>query len=147
MISHSLNVLLLQCSGGFSNSLLTAINAAGDADILFVAAAGNSNVDNDAGNYYPSNYQCDNNGQRGWDCVISVASITSSGAKSSFSSYGATTVDIGAPGSSIQSTVPTSGNGSGYASYSGTSMAVSHFLSLYSNALTFFLPWTCSSIL
>jgi subtilisin family serine protease len=52
-----------------------------------------------------------------------VASITSTGAKSSFSNWGAVSVDLGAPGSAIWSTVPT---GSGYASYSGTSMAAPH---------------------
>ena len=43
--------------------------------------------------------------------------------------YGATTVDICAPGSAIMSTVPKSSKGSvisGYASYSGTSMATPH---------------------
>ena len=69
--------------------------------------------------------------------MIAVASITNTGAISSFSSFGATTVDIGAPGSGIISTVPTStstGKGknviityvSSYASYSGTSMATPH---------------------
>ena len=61
--------------------------------------------------------------------VIAVASITSTGAISSFSNYGSNTVDLGAPGSSILSTVPTSSKGKivpGYASYSGTSMATPH---------------------
>ena len=65
--------------------------------------------------------------------MIAVASITSSGALSSFSQYGATTVDIGAPGSGIWSSVPAAIGkgknatvGSGYASYNGTSMATPH---------------------
>jgi len=61
--------------------------------------------------------------------VIAVASITSGGVLSSFSNYGATSVDIGAPGSGIWSTVPTGAKRtivSGYASYSGTSMATPH---------------------
>jgi subtilisin family serine protease len=62
--------------------------------------------------------------------VISVASITNTGAISSFSNYGSTTIDLGAPGSGVYSTVPVSarGNkvGSGYATYSGTSMATPH---------------------
>ena len=49
---------------------------------------------------YPSNYPNAN--------VIAVASITSTGALSSFSQWGKTTVDIGAPGSGIYSTVPAS---------------------------------------
>lgn len=122
---HGLNIVATSNSwggGGFSQALLDAINRGGDRDILFIAAAGNSGTDNDAGNYYPSNYQCTNAGSRGWDCVVSVASITSSGAKSSFSQYGATTVDLGAPGSGVSSTVPSNS----YASYNGTSMATPH---------------------
>lgn len=84
-------------TGPFSQSLLDAINSAGDADILFVAAAGNAAVDNDVNPSYPANYQCTtkaNGDPRGYDCVISVASITSSGAMSDFSQYGAHTVDM-----------------------------------------------------
>lgn len=122
---HRLNIVASSNSwggGGFSQSLLAAINRGGDAGILFIAAAGNANSNNDTTASYPSNYQCDNGGTRGWDCVIAVASITSTGARSSFSSYGAATVDLGAPGSGIYSTVPTGS----YANYSGTSMATPH---------------------
>lgn len=107
--------------GGFSQGLKDAIDRAGDADILFVAAAGNSGTNNDATASYPSGYTSAN--------IIAVASITSTGTLSSFSQYGATTVDIGAPGSAIWSTVPVSSRKtvtSGYASYSGTSMATPH---------------------
>jgi subtilisin family serine protease len=107
--------------GGFSQALLDAINRAGDQNILFVAAAGNSTTNNDVVASYPSNYVCDNSNTRGWDCVIAVASINSLGARSSFSSFGATTVDLGAPGEDIWSTVP-----GGYLNYSGTSMATPH---------------------
>jgi Ca2+-binding RTX toxin-like protein len=54
--------------------------------------------------------------------VVSVASLTNTGGLSSFSNYGATTVDIAAPGSSIYSTLP----GGRYGTYSGTSMATPH---------------------
>ena len=112
--------------GGFSQALMDAISRAGDADILFVAAAGNGGRDgvgddNDKTPQYPSSYP-------NWN-IIAVAAITSTGAKSSFSNYGATSVDIGAPGSNIWSTVPVRSKGelrSGYASYSGTSMATPH---------------------
>jgi subtilisin family serine protease len=45
---------------------------------------------------------------------------------SSFSNYGLTTVDLGAPGSAIYSTIPSKTGASSYASYSGTSMATPH---------------------
>jgi subtilisin family serine protease len=111
--------------GGFSQSLQDAIERANAANILFIAAAGNSGANNDATPAYPSGYSNAN--------VIAVASITNTGDMSYFSQYGATTVDICAPGSGILSTVPKrSGNGKtativgSYASYNGTSMATPH---------------------
>jgi subtilisin family serine protease len=121
---HNLNLVASNNSwggGGYSQALFDAIARANTADILFIAAAGNSSSNNDATASYPSNYTLPN--------VIAVASTTSTGALSSFSSYGATTVDLGAPGSGIWSTVPVSSKGkvvSGYAAYSGTSMATPH---------------------
>jgi subtilisin family serine protease len=131
---HGLNIVATNNSwggSGMSIGLLDAINRAGNAGILFIAAAGNGGKDgngdnNDATPSYPSNYQCTNGNTRGWDCVISVAAITNAGAKSSFSNYGVNMVDIGAPGSAIVSTLPTRQGDSSYGSYSGTSMATPH---------------------
>lgn len=104
--------------GGFSQTLKDAITRCEQANILTVCAAGNNGRNTDTQPFYPSCY--DN------PSIISVASITNTGARSSFSNYGAVTVDIGAPGSGIWSTVPGSGNTSAYASYNGTSMAAPH---------------------
>ncbi|MEY4114980.1 MAG: hypothetical protein RLZ76_1673, partial [Bacteroidota bacterium] len=107
--------------GGFSQALMDAIIRANAADLLFIAAAGNSGTNNDVTASYPSNYDVPN--------VIAVAAIASNGTLASFSQYGATTVDIGAPGVSIWSTVPKSSKGkvvASYASYNGTSMATPH---------------------
>ncbi|MEQ1903443.1 MAG: S8 family serine peptidase [Pirellulaceae bacterium] len=120
---HGLNIIATNNSwggGGFSQGLLDAITRAANQGILFVAAAGNSTSNNDVTGSYPSNYNT--TAGAGYDAVIAVASITSTGAISSFSSYGATTVDLGAPGSSVNSTLPTNT----YGSYSGTSMATPH---------------------
>jgi len=107
--------------GGFSQALQDAIERANAAGVLFVAAAGNSTVNCETSSCYPAEYPNAN--------VISVASMNSTGGLSSFSNYGSTTIDIGAPGSSIFSTVPAGSRRnitSGYASYSGTSMATPH---------------------
>lgn len=122
---HGLNIVASSNSwggGGFSQAMLDAINASGNAGMLFIAAAGNSGTNNDTTANYPSNYQCTNGGTRGWDCVVAVAATDSAGGIASFSQYGATTVDIGAPGVGVWSSVP---QGS-YSSYNGTSMATPH---------------------
>ncbi|MGR3981339.1 S8 family serine peptidase [Pseudoalteromonas sp. 1181_04] len=100
--------------GGFSQALADAITASEQADILFVAAAGNDAVDNDQNPHYPSNYE--------HESVLSVASTDRNDNMSDFSQWGLTSVDLAAPGSAILSTVP----GNGYATYSGTSMATPH---------------------
>ncbi len=107
--------------GGYSQALKDAIDRAGAASIMFVAAAGNNGTNNDTTASYPSNYASAN--------VIAVAAIDSAGKLASFSQYGATTVHLGAPGVGIVSSVPVrSGKTivSGYASYNGTSMATPH---------------------
>ena len=121
---HGLNIVATNNSwggGGFSQALQDAIGRADSAGILFIAAAGNSGANNDTTASYPSNYPNPN--------IIAVAALTSTGALASYSQYGATTVDIGAPGSGVWSSVPMSSKGqviSGYASYNGTSMATPH---------------------
>ncbi|MBH0033589.1 S8 family serine peptidase [Pseudoalteromonas sp. NZS71_1] len=100
--------------GGYSQALADAMTVSEQADILFVAAAGNDEVDNDANPHYPSSYE--------HESVLAIASTDSNDNLSDFSQWGATSVDMGAPGSGILSTVP----GNGYANYSGTSMATPH---------------------
>lgn len=115
--SGGANVRILSNSwggGGFSQALLDQINKANTNDMLFVAAAGNNNSNNDVTPHFPSSYNAPN--------VVAVASTTNRDARSSFSNFGATSVDLGAPGSSILSTVR---NG-GFSSFSGTSMATPH---------------------
>lgn len=106
--------------GGYSAQMLDAIGRAAQKDILFIAAAGNAAANNDVQANYPANYSTI--AAAGYGAVVSVASLTDAGARSSFSNYGANTVDIAAPGSSIYSTLP---NGR-YGTYSGTSMATPH---------------------
>lgn len=81
-----------------SNSEVAAITALRDAGIVLCAAAGNDAFNNDSTPSYPASYTTSN--------IISVASIDNKNLISSFSNYGATSVDIGAPGSDILSTRP-----------------------------------------
>ena len=102
----------------YSQSLKDAIETAGNSGVLFVAAAGNypntSPANNDIGPQYPSNYDLDN--------IIAVMSTDHDDNMSSFSHYGATSVDLAAPGSDIYSCMPNDEYGYG----SGTSMAAPH---------------------
>ena len=100
--------------GGYSRTLDRAIESANDQGIMFVAAAGNQGSNNDTNPSYPTNYDAPN--------VISVAALNRNDNLASFSNYGTTTVDVGAPGVSIYSTLP----GNSYGSFSGTSMAAPH---------------------
>jgi subtilisin family serine protease/subtilase family serine protease len=102
--------------GGFetSTALRTAISLAKDNDMLFVAAAGNSGISNELLPTYPASYDLDN--------IIAVAATTNADKRASFSNYGAISVDLGAPGVDILSTLP----GGNYGFMSGTSMATPH---------------------
>ena len=110
---------ILSCSwggGGAGVSLQSAIERARNAGIFMVAAAGNESNNNDLYPSYPASYPSDN--------IISVAATTPADGIASFSNYGEASVDLGAPGSGIYSTVATSDGA--YATYSGTSMATPH---------------------
>ncbi len=111
------NVRVLSASWGgteFSQALLDEINAAGDASMLLVAAAGNSGVSNDTHPTFPASYDAPS--------IISVAATTNTDARASFSNYGAASVHLGAPGTDILSTLP----GNSYGFLNGTSMATPH---------------------
>ena len=112
---HGINIVAINASFGggtnYSTAMQDAIAAAGQVGITFVAAAGNGGANNDATARYPSGYDLPN--------VIAVAATDSSDNLAGFSNYGATTVDLGAPGAGIYSTLPNNN----YGSISGTSMA------------------------
>ncbi len=97
-----------------SLSLQTALQAQANAGITVVVAAGNNGGDNDAVPRYPSSYS--------FDTIIAVAGSDTSDKLLGFSNYGATSVDLAAPGAGILSTLP----GGGHGSISGTSMAAPH---------------------
>ena len=98
--------------GGGSNKLIKEAFAKSDA--FHVMAAGNDGANNDKNGFFPANYGLPN--------MISVAATDRKDGIASFSNYGKTTVDIGAPGVDIYSTIP----GGRFGNKSGTSMASPH---------------------
>jgi subtilisin family serine protease len=138
--------------GGFSQALLDAIEYADSKGALFVAAAGNDGTDNDQSANYPSNYDAPN--------VVAVAAIDHSGNLAVWdlggggggcgcqgcgnavgapgSNFGATTVDLAAPGKAILSTTPNNG----YTELQGTSMATPHVAGVAGLVFSQFPEWT-----
>ena len=114
--NYGVNVVVANASWGgttgFSDTLYNAINQLNDAGIVLTTAAGNYGSDTDITPRYPGCFNVDN--------VINVGALTSDGVNlATFSNYGATSVDLAAPGSMIYSTMR-----SNYYGYkSGTSMA------------------------
>ena len=131
---HGLNLVAINNSwggGGYSQALHDAVIRAAKANILFTAAAGNGNLagigqNNDSKAGYPSNYNTtqgtSTESAAGYDAVIAVAALTSTGALAKYSNYGLTMVDIGAPGSGVWSTSPNNT----LTRLDGTSMATPH---------------------
>lgn len=99
--------------GGYPYALESVIEEAGRAGILNVFAAGNSGSNNDVTPFDPASLRPDS--------IVAVAASDSNDNRPGFSNYGATSVDLAAPGYKILST-----HGSSYGVLSGTSMATPH---------------------
>ena len=84
--------------GGSSDAMKDAIQASNDAGIVFVAAAGNDGSDNDSTPSYPASYDLPG--------IMAVAATDQDDNLASFSNYGATSVDLSAPGTNILSSTP-----------------------------------------
>ena len=98
----------------FFDAFKDVIEAAGEAGVLFVDAAGNLGWNNDVHEIYPQNYDCNN--------IIVVMATDPNDHNWAFSDWGPTSVDLGAPGLYIWSCKP----GNEYRSDGGTSMAQPH---------------------
>jgi subtilisin family serine protease len=97
-----------------SNSLAAQIERAREAEILFVAAAGNSGRNTDVAPVSPAGEEVAN--------IIAVGASTDIDTLPAFSNYGPSSVDLAAPGVNILSTI----RGASYGYGTGTSMATPH---------------------
>jgi subtilisin family serine protease len=122
--------------GGYSQALYDAIDAQRRSDILFIAAAGNDNMDTNLYDFYPAGYPLPN--------LLSVAATDPNDSKAWFSNYGRRTVHVGAPGTDVVSLraagtdmygdgnhfIPPGNSSTQYYRASGTSMAAPHVTGL-----------------
>jgi subtilisin family serine protease len=96
--TYGQNIVAVNASfggGDYDPVMESAIDTMGTAGIIFCAAAGNDWMDNDATPHYPSSYTCSN--------LIAVTAVDYMGWQNF--NYGATSVDLGAPGVEILSTI------------------------------------------
>jgi subtilisin family serine protease len=89
---------VVNCSFGGSNSSQTLKDVIDASSALFVCAAGNDGLDNDIVPHFPSGFDSEN--------MLSVAASDQNDSLASFANFGATTVDVAAPGTNILSTIP-----------------------------------------
>jgi subtilisin family serine protease len=144
-VTHGADVINASYGGGpWSKAERTAIKAAGQDGVLFVAAAGNQATDNDVATFdgsgtmlspsFPASYELstilsvaasNHNDQYGYSTGCEAGPSTR--AQCSFTSFGHDSVDVAAPGTDIISSVPvgegTQGPSDEYDVYNGTSMA------------------------
>jgi subtilisin family serine protease len=105
--------------GGQSQTEIDAITRLNSSGVILVAAAGNGGIDyigdnnNGSAPFYPASYSNSN--------IIAVGATDRNDNKISFSNYGATAVDLFAPGDNLYST--RTGTDTSYSSGSGTSFA------------------------
>ncbi len=123
---HSANIINLSLGGpgyGSDRTLSNAITYAYNKGVLIVAAAGNDLADHgtnlDSAPVYPV---CGDNGQ---DMVLGVAATDVNDQKASFSNFGASCIDISAPGKKIITTayLPSEPDNNILIYASGTSLA------------------------
>jgi thermitase len=99
-VDHGAKVINMSLGfeGGFDTAFSNAISYARDNDVVVVVAAGNAGTNNELTSFYPCNFTQAN--------LVCVAALDQNYSLASFSNYGATSVDVGAPGVDIFSTVP-----------------------------------------
>lgn len=109
-VEHGADVINLSLGADFDSRVLDlAVDAALAKGVVVVAAAGN---DNTSTRQYPASYPN----------VLSVTAVDAAKVKADFANYSKSWVKIAAPGVGITSSI-IGPQGSGYASWSGTSMS------------------------
>lgn len=119
-VTHGARVINMSFVGGgsFDPLFSEAITHAQNSDVVVVVAAGNdaSDIDGASGARYPCSFIQPN--------LVCAAALDQNYALASFSSWGATSVDVGAPGTNILSTwAGAQSSNSSYNTIDGTSMA------------------------
>ena len=99
-VDNGADVINCSWGGSYSEIIEEALQYAADHGVLVCAAAGNdmSDVDRDPDWYYPASSDV--------TAVVTVASTDKNDELSYFSNFGASTVDLAAPGEDIMSTLP-----------------------------------------
>jgi thermitase len=96
-VANGAKVVNMSLGGGSFDQLFSdAITTAQNNDVVVVVAAGNDGANNNTTHAYPCNFTQPN--------LVCVAALDQSYELASFSNYGSTSVDIGAPGTNIKST-------------------------------------------
>ena len=92
---------IINCSFGsslFSQFQYDALNLANQKGVLVIVAAGNDTTNNDTSPKYPASYNLAN--------IISVAATNENDGLASYSNYGLQSVDVAAPGGSVNNNRP-----------------------------------------
>ena len=98
-VDHGAKVLNMSLGGpGLDPAYSASITYAQGHDVVVVVAAGNEGSDNDATPSYPCNFTQPN--------LVCVAALDQAYQLATFSNWGASSVDVGAPGTNVVSTWP-----------------------------------------
>ncbi len=137
-VNHGAKVINASWGGTGTDSIIeSAIAYADTHNVIIVAAAGNDGTDDDTTFFSPASYSAQ------YPNLISVAAIGSNGARASFSDYGASTVQLAAPGVNVYSA-----NSSGTLSaMSGTSMAAPMVTAAVALVEAAHPSWTMSQVI